>query len=195
MNGKGISIVSLILAVLAIVMAVGMPLVMPAPEGEVGPQGPQGDQGPPGPGLRVFDASLQGSAFLQSTCEQVMVGSEAFEVTIPAGVINAGDTVVVTVTVVASMGHPSGGVDWIWAYISQTPDDCTPHDGSLKWRIYDEEPDSYSSWAHTTLTFQRAFYTDAVPIGPQTFYVNAVQEFSGGSDRAEFVRGIIVAIV
>ena len=45
MNGKWISIVSLILAVLAIVMAIGMPLVIPGPAGEEGPQGPQGPQG------------------------------------------------------------------------------------------------------------------------------------------------------
>ncbi|MEE9490370.1 MAG: hypothetical protein V3V91_08030, partial [Thermoplasmata archaeon] len=98
-------------------------------------------------------------------------------------------------TVVASMGHPSGGLDRIWAYISQTPDDCTPHDGNLWWRIHDEEPDSYSSWSHTTLTFQRVFYYDMIPIAPQTFYVNAIQEMSGGSVWAEFVSGIIVAVV
>ena len=159
MNGKWISIVSLVLAVFAIVMAVAMPLVIPGPEGEVGPEGLQGPagadgadgddgadgedgpEGPPGPGpLSVYDITW-GRVEVIGACTYFTDANVEMSVPGPG-------TIIVSATVRVEIDK-TGGL-YAGFYIGDGPTDCGNGNNSY-YPLSDWPSGNYN----TTFTMQR----------------------------------------
>jgi hypothetical protein len=203
---QAVAIVSLIIAVIALIM----PFVIPAPEGPEGPQGvpgPEGDegpkgddgdtgsqgatgaqgpQGPPGPGAMIYESlGLSSSTPTNQTCGQVT----DLSVTV-ANDVSPGSTIIVTVTVVTYVYHQNGVYDFMELFISNIPDDCTLYPGHAEVNV----PRDLDTWGYiSTATFQRAFYYPIGFSGGETFHVN--NRFSMGWDSSDRLStGTTIAI-
>jgi hypothetical protein len=191
-----VAIVSLIVAVLALIM----PFVIPGPEGQEGPQGvpgedgddgpkgddgdtgpqgptgaqgPQGPQGPAGPGALIYESvGLSFPVRPNETCGRVM----DLTVTV-ANDVSPGSTIIVTVTVVTKLQHQVGVYDFMELFISNIPDDCTHYPGHME---VNAPPDLPTFAYISTTTFQRLFYYPIGFSGGETLYVNC--RFSMGWD-------------
>lgn len=200
---QAIAIVSLIIAVIAMIM----PFLIPVREGAEGPQGVAGDdgqdgddgdtgpqgstgaqgpQGPPGPGAKIYESvGLSFSTPTNQTCGRVT----DLSVTVTNDV-SPGSTIIVTVTVVTYMSHQNGVYDFMEMFISNIPDDCTHYPGFAEVNA----PTNLPSFGYiSTATFQRAFYYPIGFLGGETFYVN--NRFSMGWDSSDRIStGTTIAI-
>ena len=193
---RTIAIVSLIIAVIALMM----PFIVPGPEGPEGPQGvagpegeegPKGDdgdrgpqgltgaegpQGPPGPGAFIYESvGLSVSTRANQTCGRVM----DLTVTVKNDV-SPGSTIIMTVTVVTRLQHQIGVYDFMELFISNIPDDCTSYPGHME---VNAPPDLPTFGYSATATFQRLFYYPIGFSGGETLYVNC--RFSMGWDSSD----------
>lgn len=206
---QAIAVVSLIIAVVALIM----PFIIPAPEGPEGPQGvpgpegdegpkgddgdtgpqgstgaqgPQGPVGPPGPGAKIYESvGLSFSTPTNQTCGQVT----DLSVTVKNDV-SPGSTIIVTVTVVTYVYHQTGVYDFLEMFISNVPDNCDQYPGYFQTNVARD----LGTWGYTsTSTFQRAFNYPIGFTGGETFYVN--NRFSMGWDSSDRLStGTTIAI-
>lgn len=196
---QGIAVVSLIIAVVALIM----PFAIPAPAGPEGPQGeqgpagldgpkgddgdtgpqglqgpagPQGPEGPAGPGSKIYlGTGISMATQVSQSCAQI----PELSVTV-LNDVSPGSTIIVTVTVVTYLNHQSGVYDFFEMFISRFPDNCDQYPGYFQANV----PRDLDSWGYIyTSTFQRAFYYPVGFTGGETLHVNG--RFSQGWDSSD----------
>jgi hypothetical protein len=214
MENNKMSLIAILLAVGALILAVIGMVAIPGPQGPAGPEGaqgpqglkgdtgdagpqgdigltgPQGNQGPqglqgiPGTGSKIYSNYSVNVSNLPTSCDQI----GGLHVTLPTGV-ESGSYVWVSATVNVKIDHASGSDDLIEMYISDSVA-CDDYPGNFTHLI----PGGPSSGIHFfTYTFQRVFFYSSAITTPVNFYVTGMLSI-GTLGGDEFHSGNIVAI-
>ncbi len=180
---RGLTIVSLFMASLGLVVVV----VLPGPQGEVGPAGPQGEQGIQGPqGLAGPNAIIE----IGGSGDTVSIGSVCThysfaEVTIA---VPSNGTVIVTAQMQILINHTYGVEDSWRLVVGESPTDCAGSTDRWRGSISDNSTTDLS--VDRTGAPKRVF---TVTAGTYTYYANGYM-VSGQDDGDLFWYCKMIAV-